>query len=260
MTAPVIVATSTPQLGDGITGETLVLGPSLGTTTAVWDQAAGALSFPHPLLSWDLPGHGSSPAVTVGTSFTMTELAEGVLRAVDAAGVDRFSYAGVSLGGVVGLQLALLAPERVRRLAMVCSLPQIGTSEGWAQRAADTRAMGTPSLVAASARRWFALGFLDRQPDVGSRLLSQLLDIDDESYAQCVEALADTDLRDALPGLSVPLTLIEGEADSVIPLDDARAAADAAPDAVLHVLAGVAHLAPVEDPDSVAALLLKGPR
>jgi 3-oxoadipate enol-lactonase/4-carboxymuconolactone decarboxylase len=254
MTVPVIVATETPTDGGHDGAKPLVLGPSLGTTTAVWDRARPLLAPSHTLLGWDLPGHGASPATT--EPFTMAELAEGVLRAMDAAGVEKFGYAGISLGGIVGLQLALDHPDRVTRVAMVCSLPKIGTREGWLQRSADVRAMGTPSLVTATAGRWFTPAFLDRERDISSRVLHGLLDIDDESYALCVDALRETDLRDRVPHLKVPLILIAGDGDPIIPLDEAQATADAAPDGSLHIVDGASHLAAVEHPAEVAGILV----
>jgi 3-oxoadipate enol-lactonase len=255
MTVPVIVATESPADGGAPDGALpLVLGPSLGTTTAIWDRTRALLAARHPLLAWDLPGHGASPAAA--EPFTMPELADGVLRAVDAAGIDRFAYAGMSLGGVVGLQLALRHPDRVAALAMICALPKIGTAEGWTQRAADVRALGTPSLVTGSATRWFTPGFLEHEPDIASRVLHGLLDIDDESYALCVDALRETDLRDAVAGLRVPLVLIVGDADPVIPVEEARTVAADAPRSTLHVIADASHLAAVEHPAQVAGILL----
>ena len=254
MTVPVIVATSIPMDGghDGV--KTLVLGPSLGTTTAIWDRARPLLAPSHPLLAWDLPGHGASPAAT--EPFTMEELARGVLDAIDAAGVDEFAYAGISLGGLVGLQLALDNPKRVTALAMICSLPRIGTREGWVQRSADVRAMGTPSLVTATAARWFTPAFLDRERDVSSRVLHGLLDIDDESYALCVDALRETDLRGRVAELAIPLSLIVGDSDPIIPLDEARATVAAAKHGrTLHVITQASHLAAVEHPADVAGIL-----
>jgi 3-oxoadipate enol-lactonase len=254
MTVPVIVATASPADGGRDDALPLVLGPSLGTTTAIWDRARPLLAASHPLLAWDLPGHGASPATT--EPFTMAELAEGVLRAVDAAGIDRFGYAGISLGGVAGLQLALDHPGRFARLTIIASLPKIGVREGWLQRAADVRAMGTPSLVTPSAGRWFTPGFLEREPDASSRVLHGLMDVDDESYALCVDALRETDLRDRLGGLEVPFTLIAGDADPVIPLEEARAAVESAPDGTLHVVGEASHMVAVEHPAEVAGILL----
>lgn len=253
MTVPVIVATATPMDGGHDGAKTLVLGPSLGTTSAVWDRARPLLAATHPILSWDLPGHGASPATT--EPFTMAELAQGVLDAIDAAGVDEFAYAGISLGGVTGLQLALDHPGRATSLAMIGSLPKIGTTEGWLQRAADVRAMGTPSLVTATAGRWFTPAFVDRERDVTARVLHGLLDIDDESYSLCVDALRETDLRGRVAELEIPLSLIEGDGDPIIPLDEARAVVDSARQGTLHVITDASHLVAVEHPAEVAGIL-----
>jgi 3-oxoadipate enol-lactonase len=252
MTVPDIRLTPLATGGGGLP---FVLGPSLGTRVArVWDQVRPLLADRHPLFGWDLPGHGVSPATT--EPFTVDEIAEGVLRAADDAGLGRFAAAGVSLGGVVSLALALQAPDRVTVTTLVCALPQIGSPAAWADRAASVRASGTPSLVQGSSQRWFAPGFIEASPTVASPLLTDLMDVDDESYALCVEALAGTDLRARVRDLVMPFHIIAGELDSVIPLEAAEEAVASARAGKLHVIAGAAHLALVEKPAEVAAILL----
>lgn len=237
------------------TGIPFLLGPSLGTrVAAIWDRVLPYLAERHPVFGWDLPGHGVSPATT--TPFSVDDLAAGVLSAVDTVGLGRFAAAGISLGGVVSLALALRAPERVTAVTLVCALPKIGTPEGWVERAAQVRASGTPSLVDGSAKRWFAEGFIAANPDTASPLLLQLRDIDDESYALCVDALGATDLRGRVRDLAMPFTLIAGAEDPVIPLPEAEAAVVSARDGSLHIIGGTSHFAAVEKPDEVAAILL----
>jgi 3-oxoadipate enol-lactonase len=251
MTVPVVVATATAG-PPGVLP--VLLGPSLGTTTRVWERAIPALAEVAPLYAWDLPGHGASPP-TAGP-FTMSELAAAVLRIADAAGLDRFDIAGVSLGGVAGLQLAVDHPDRVRGVTLVCSSPRIGTREGWLQRSADVRSMGTPALVTPTAARWFTPGFLDAEREYSSRMLNGLLDIDDESYALCVDALRETDLWSSLPhGVSV----IAGAEDPVVPVADAERTAVAG-HGILHIIDGASHLAPVEKPAEVVAAMLEDMR
>ncbi len=139
---------------------------------------------------------------------------------------------------------------------MICSLPRIGTAEGWAERAASVRASGTPSLVQGSASRWFAPGFIDESPTVASPLLLDLMDIDDESYALCAEALGAADYRARVRDLVMPLTMIAGEVDPIFPLASAEEAAASARTGSFHVIAGASHLALVEKPAEVAAILL----
>ena len=83
-----------------------------------------------------------------------------------------------------------------------------------------------------------------------------LMDIDDESYARCNEALGAADYRDRVRDLAMPLTVIAGEVDPVLTLVDAEATAAAARTGSFHVIAGASHLAPVEKPAEVAAILL----
>lgn len=241
-------------LSTGGSGIPFLLGPSLGTRVArMWDRVVPLLG-DHPLYGWDLPGHGVSPATTAG--FSIEDLADGILAAADDAGLSRFAAAGVSLGGNASLAVALRAPSRVVSVTQVCSLPKIGTADAWAARAAQVRASGTPSLVQGSAERWFAPGFIEAEPTVASPFLLDLTDIDDESYALCVEALAATDLRSAVPSLEVPYTIIAGELDGVIPLDAAEEAVASARRGTLHVIPGASHLAPAEKPAEVAAIML----
>jgi 3-oxoadipate enol-lactonase/4-carboxymuconolactone decarboxylase len=242
-------------LASGGSGIPLLLGPSLGTRVArVWDRARPYLAEQHPLFGWDLPGHGASPATS--TPFTVDELAKGVLAAADDAGLSRFAVAGVSLGGVVSLALGLLAPSRVVSVAMVCALPRIGSPAAWAERADQVYASGTPSLVQGSAERWFAPGFIEASPTVASPLLNDLMDVDDESYALCVQALAETDLTSRVRELTVPFTIVAGALDPIIPIPEAEAAVASASSGALHVIADASHLAAVEKPAEVAAAVL----
>lgn len=233
----------------------LVVGPSLGTAVSdLWAEAATGLGARFHVVGWDLPGHGRSAPTT--EPFTVAELAEGVLAAVGATvGDASFRYAGDSLGGAVGLALALLAPERVHGLVALCTGAVIGTPQSWAERAALVRGAGTSSVVAASAQRWFAPGFLDRRPEAGSGLLRALREVDDESYALCCEALAGHDLRDRLGEIAGPLVAVGGTHDVAAPVERQREIADGVPGALFVELDAVGHLAPLEAPRTVASLI-----
>ncbi|MBL7495726.1 4-carboxymuconolactone decarboxylase [Frankia sp. CNm7] len=237
----------------------LVVGPSLGTSsTALWSTVAGLLGDIFHVVGWDLPGHGGAP---VGTPFTIAELAAGVLdytRNVAAGRGDRqtaFAYAGVSLGGAVGLRLLLDAPEQVGRAALLCTGATIGEPPAWRERAATVRASGCAAVVTASARRWFAPGFQDREPIVAAELLRALVEVDPEGYAQACEALADFDVRDRLAAIDAPLLAIAGAHDAVTPPTCLEQITSEVRHGRLAVLDDVAHLAPVEAPRPVADLV-----
>lgn len=179
MSQPTIRCTLEPVRSGAPDAQLVVLGPSLGTTTALWDGVVDQLAGSYRVLRYDLPGHGFSPAQA--SPFSIADVADAVIALVDSVGGGAFHYAGISFGGAVGLELALRHPDRLASLAVVCSASKIGTPEGWHARAAQVRGSGTASVVAASAERWFAPGFLGRGPAAGSAALAKLLEVDDES-------------------------------------------------------------------------------
>jgi pimeloyl-ACP methyl ester carboxylesterase len=103
----------------------LVLGPSTGASAArLWTAASAGLTDHFDVLAWDLPGHGHNRTVPE-EPFTIAELAAGVLAVVEDVQAHRndsgtpFAYAGVSVGGAVGLQLLLDSPHRVSSVVVL---------------------------------------------------------------------------------------------------------------------------------------------
>ena len=238
----------------------LVVGPSLGTSVeALWSACAAELEGRCEVVGWDLPGHGrSAPAPA---PFTVPDLADAVWAVVTSALAGRgdpdgaVHVAGDSLGGAVSLQLLLDRPAwRSPRATLLCTGARIGTAQGWHDRAAQVRASGTASLLAATPARWFAPGFADRRPEVAEPLLAALATADDASYAWACEALADFDVRRLLGRVGVPVTAVAGRHDPVTPVADLEVIAAGVPGAGLAVL-DAGHLAPAEAPEEVAALL-----
>lgn len=250
MTQPVLAGIAV----EGSAGPALVLGQSLGTSSILWDRAIPLLKDHFTILAVDLPGHGKSPAAR--EPFTVAELADAVASTATQAGMVEFHYAGVSLGGQVALELALRHPNRVLGASIICSSAKIGSEEAWRERAATVRRQGTPVMVAGSAERWFAPGFIDEQPEASGALLNSLAYADDESYALCCEALAASDVRARLGDISVPLLALWGDLDLVVAPEEARSVAEAVPGGRGVEIMGAAHLAPVERPEAVASALI----
>lgn len=239
----------------------LVLGPSLGTSaTTLWSAAAQHLARDFQVVAWDLPGHGTNrfplpeeePLTVSGLAADVLELVDSL---VDGFGPARFHYAGDSVGGAVGLQLLLDAPQRVASATLLCTGARIGSPETWQERIDTVRASGTPALVSASAARWFGPGFLDREPERGSALLHALQDTDDAGYAAVCGALATFDVRDRLSQIKVPVLAVAGSTDAVTPPSGLALVAEGVADGRLVVLDGVGHLAPAEAPEVVARLI-----
>ncbi|WP_246586033.1 4-carboxymuconolactone decarboxylase [Streptomyces yatensis] len=238
----------------------LILGPSIGTSLAVWEPQLPALAREHRVLRWDLPGHGRSPAAllpsdgSAGGSATIGRLADLVLRLADDQGWERFAYAGISIGGAVGLYLAAHHPDRVSCLAVVCSSARFGDPAVWRERAALVRAEGTEAMVASRPGTWFSHHFA--HTPAGAALIEDLRATDRAGYAACCDVLATYDMTADLARITAPTLVVAGRDDPATPPAHARRIADAVPGASLLEIAGAAHLAGVERPEAVTAALL----
>ena len=228
----------------------LLLGPSLGTSTILWDRVIPDLSERFRVVAWDLPGHGA--AAPASAPFTVGEIADTLAEAIPGPVLS----AGISLGGAVGLELLLRHPEKVVKAAILCSAARIGAAEAWRERAAQVRRQGTSSLIAPSAQRWFAPGTTAADPVLTGRLLHALQDADDESYALCCEALAAFDVRARLGEIRVPVLAVWGHHDAVTPETSAREIADGVQNGRALGLGEAAHLPAVDDPAATARTLI----
>ena len=206
----------------------LVLGPSLGTgATELWSACAEHLTSAFDVVAWDLPGHGHNRSVPE-EGFTVGELAEGVLALVADIQEQRgdtgtpFAYAGVSVGGAVGLSLLLDHADRVTGAGLICTGARIGDVGTWADRIGRVTTSGTAVLVSAQAERWFAHDFFEREPDRGAALLHALHVAVDKGYVQVCEALAHFDVRDRLSEIGQPVLAIAGKEDHVTPPEQLR--------------------------------------
>ncbi|MFI8419175.1 alpha/beta fold hydrolase [Streptomyces sp. NPDC085479] len=232
----------------------LVLGPSLGTTFHMWDRQIPELTRDRRVVRFDLPGHGGAPA----QPFTsVAELGDRLLATLDHLGVQRFGYAGCSLGGAVGLDLALRAPHRVASLALVATAPRFGTADEFRQRGVVVRTNGLEPMARTAPEQWFTPHFAANQPAIVDWAVQMVRTTDAPCYVAACEALAVFDVRAALGSIGVPALVLVGSEDRVTGPAEARTLVAGIADAKLAVVPGASHLAPVEQPAAVTDLLLE---
>lgn len=256
MTRPELVGTpDIPGTDFSSSNRVLLLGPSLGTTTRLWDLAAPTLREHYAILRWDLPGHGASPSAR--DSFSLSELADAVVALADSYGISHFYHAGVSIAGATGILLAAHYPDRVQGVGVVCSGAKFGEPAMWQDRAAAIRANGTASMVATTMERWFAPDFIVRAPDTVKAVMQMLVDSNDEDYAKLCEALGDYDARPELADIRVPVLVISGELDPGATPEMGKLVAEGIPGGQQIVIPGVSHQAATEAPLEVAKELIE---
>ena len=218
----------------------LVLSGSIGSTTETWEPQLPALAA-FDLVALDHPGHGSAPAPA--GPIELADLGRGVLAALDERGIARASVCGLSLGGAVGMWLAVNAPQRVDRLVLACTRAQFGEPHAWHERAATVRAHGMEAVVDTVLERWFTPGFRDR-----ARWRAMMASVDPDGYARCCELLAGIDLRGDLGRIEAPTLVIAGAEDSTVSPEEIDQVVSGIPGARLLEIEGAAHIANVEQP------------
>jgi 3-oxoadipate enol-lactonase len=222
---------------------TVVLCASLGSTAAMWESQLRVLEG-RRVVKVEHPGHGGAPLTEVRT---VEDLAAHVLAEV---GTGTFSFVGLSLGGAVGMRLALDAPDRVEKLVLACTSARFGEPEMWFERAATVREHGLEAMVDGLLTRWFTPAFGDVD-----RFREMFLSVDPEGYARCCEALARWDVREELGKIAAPTLVISAADDPATPPATGEVLAAGIPAARFEVLANAAHLANVEQPDEFNRLL-----
>jgi 3-oxoadipate enol-lactonase len=222
----------------------LVLSNSLGTTQELWAKQRPLLAERFRVLTYDHPGHGASdlpeerPRVESLTS-TLVSL-------LDELHIERVSLCGVSLGGMVGMTLALQEPERVDRLVLACTSAYVGPAEGWVERARLVRTRGMEAVADSVVGRWFTPELQEEEPQTVARYRAMLAATPPEGYARCCEALAAWDARERVSAIAAPTLVIAGADDPAAPVEHAQLIATAIPSARLRVVERAAHLANVE--------------
>lgn len=247
------LALTSVELGGEPSSPLLVLGPSLGTSVrTLWSGCAATLALQFRIIGWELPGHGSGEPAA---DFDIPALGAAVVRLVDEIEPGRsFHYAGDSVGGAVGLQLALDAPERLESATLICTGARIGEPNAWRRRATTVRAEGVRSLLDATPARWFGPAFAADEP-ARTALLADLAAADADSYATACEALAEFDVRSRLHEIATPVTAVAGTDDAAVEVATLREIAAGVQHGRLVTLDGVGHLAPAESPGAVAGIV-----
>ncbi len=194
----------------------LVLLNSIGTDLSAWDRALPYLVPHFRLLRMDNRGHGASDAPA--GDYTLDTLAADTLAVMDAAGVATAAICGVSLGGMVGMTIALIAPERVTALIPACTSAAMDVA-AWKARVELVRKEGMAGVADLSLGRFLTEGFRLARPEIADTLRNGLLSLDPAGYGGCCAAIRDMALIDRIGGISVPTLVIGGAKDVSTPFE-----------------------------------------
>jgi 3-oxoadipate enol-lactonase len=227
----------------------LVLANSLGSSKTMWNNVLYALEAEYRVLRYDMPGHGAS-SVPPGPC-TVNQLGRDVLLLLDALGAERVNFCGLSLGGLVGIWLAIYAPQRLNRLVLANTAARVGTPATWDDRIAAVRHSGMQPLATATLERWFTPQYRDSHVAEMEQIRAMIASTSPDGYCACCAVLRDADLRAGVSAIRTPSLVIACTHDPATPPSDGRALASEISGAA-YVELDASHLSAWERADEFA--------
>jgi len=223
----------------------LILSNSLGSNLSMWDAQAPAFEKQFRLLRYDMRGHGQSSAPP--PPYAVPDLARDVLALADALNITHFHFCGLSIGGMIGMSLALQAPQRLQKLILCNTAPKIGTPEFWNTRIQTVETKGIKEVAGAVTARWFTPAFQQNSPDKVAAAIRVLESLDPQGYVGGCTAVRDFDFRADVAKIRAQTLIISGTHDPAATPADGRFLAEHIPGA-RYVELNTSHLSNIEDP------------
>lgn len=240
---------------NGPTQQTIVFSHALGCDVSMWDAVANVLAADHRVICYDHRGHGDSD-VPAGP-YTVAALADDASRLLDTLQCGPVVWVGLSLGGMVGQEMALRHPGQIKALVVANSTAGYDEAAraGWRQRIAAIESGGLEAIADGAMQRWFAAPFRAAQGPTVARWRRRVVSQPRTGYLAACHAVMNHDTTARLPQIQRPTLVIAGSADEGTPVAMSQTMAQAISGAELRVLDGAAHLSALEQPEAFTAAL-----
>lgn len=238
-------------------GPWLTMSHSLTCNLSMWAPQLRWLEERFTVLRYDTRGHGGSSAPE--GAYTLEQLADDALGLLDALGVQRTHWVGLSMGGMVGQVFALAHPERVASLALCDTAARYpaGVMSVWEERIAIARTKGMEALVEPTLARWFNQGFREAPQNAAlmADVATMIRTTPVAGYVGCCHAVPRIDVLDRLGEIRCPATVIVGADDKGTPVAMAQDIQRALPGSSLVVIPDAGHISNLEQPAAFDAAL-----
>ena len=235
------------------TAPALLLSNSLSSDMTMWEDQLPLWTRHFRVIRYDQRGHGLS-AVTA-PPYTMERLGRDALAVLDALGIQRAHFCGLSMGGMVGMWLLTHAPDRLDRAVLANTAPYMGPTNLWDGRIAAAENGGMESLAEPTITRWFPQSFREAAPETMARMRAMILRTPVDGYRGSCMAIRDMDQRASIAAARNPVLVIIGAKDPATTPADGELIAATIPGARTQVL-DAAHISNVEQPEAFGTAVL----
>lgn len=233
----------------------IVFSHSLACTTAMWRPQIDAFARTHRVLLFDTRGHGQSDCPE--GPYTMEELGQDTSQLLRALNINRAHFVGLSMGGMIGQELALEHPDLVASLTIADSASKWPPEaiELFAGRARQGAKDGMDSLVKATLWRWFTPEYHQSNPEDVTEIGEMIRNTSVSGYAGCSHAIPRINYTHRLSEISCPVLILVGAQDvGTVPAMSYEMQKNC-PGSELFEIENASHLSNVEQPEVFNRLL-----
>ncbi|MEM7463036.1 MAG: 3-oxoadipate enol-lactonase [Pseudomonadota bacterium] len=234
-------------------GFPIVFANSLGTDMRLWDAVVSQIPNDYRMVRFDKRGHGLSSCPP--GPYSMDDLTDDAEQLLEHLEITSCIFVGVSIGGMIGQNLAARRPDLVKAMVLSNTAPVMGDPKLWNDRISAIEANGVESISDQILDRWFSPEFRSRDETVAWR--NMLARSPQEGYIGCCQAIASADLSDSTAKIKLPVLVVAGAEDQASPPEVVSVLADMIADAAYQNLENVGHLPGVEAPEKFTRLLLE---
>lgn len=239
-------------------GTPVVLGHSFLCAGTMWRGQVPALAEHYRVLNLDLRGHGKSGEIT--KPFSLYDAVSDVVTVLDALGIEKAVWCGLSIGGMVAMRAALTCPERVEGLILLDT--DAGAEKTYHKLKYRLMGLGAQYLgigpfLPSIARLMFGATAHRQQAALVQEWKGEFSRVHLPSILRCLEALMKRDsLLARLPEITVPALVLVGEEDRSLPPHLSHQIYDLLPNAEFVQIPAAGHLSSLEQPAPVNAAIL----
>jgi 3-oxoadipate enol-lactonase len=239
-------------------GQVVAFSHSLAADLGMWAEQVPALTAAgYRALRVDLRGHGGSTALPA--PYTIDQLADDVIAVMDAAGIDRCHFVGLSIGGMIGQSLGLRHAGRLRSL-MLCDTQTESPADAatrWGPRIVAINQAGSLEPIAdATLGRWFTEDFRKKRPARWKQIRDSIVGCTPTGYTGCAQAIGNFNFTGKLGTVKTPTLVVCGTDDPSAAPGESRHIASLFPDGHYDDFKGAKHLPNVEQAEAFNRVLL----
>jgi 3-oxoadipate enol-lactonase len=237
-------------------GAPLLLLHGLGSSCRDWEYQIPALAAHYRVIAMDMRGHGRSDKPR--ERYSIRAFSGDVLALIEHLHLEAVHLVGLSMGGMIGFQLAVDHPRLLASLCIVNSTPQVKVKGAndlwqWARRWGLARLLSMETLGKALGRNMFPK---PEQAHLRSKIATRWAENDKRAYLASFDAIVGWGVQDKLSRIACPTLIISADRDYT-PVALKQAYVSLIPNARLVVVTDSRHATPLDQPDEFNRIVLE---